>query len=52
MMKHRVCLFGLCLICLLPALRIFADEDCDQALKEAGVAYKAENYSKAKNLYD
>lgn len=52
MMKHRVCLLGLCLICLLPALRIFADEDCDQALKEAGVAYKAENYSKAKNLYD
>jgi len=41
-----------CLICLLPVVPVQADEDCDQALREAKTAYNAGNYSKAKSLYD
>lgn len=41
-----------CVICVIFAMPMRADEDCDLALRDAKNAYNAGEYSKAKKLYD
>lgn len=48
-MKRLYLLCALTCLCYIAAL---ADEDCDQAVYEAKIAYNAGNYAKAKSLFD
>ena len=48
-MKRLYLLCALSCFCYIAAL---ADEDCDQAVYEAKIAYNAGNYAKAKSLFD
>ncbi len=48
-MKRLYLLCALSCLCYIAAL---ADEDCDQAVYEAKIAYNAGNYAKAKSLFD
>lgn len=41
-----------CIILLVLSVPIYADDDCDQTLREAKTAYNAGEYTKAKKLYD
>ena len=49
-MKHL--LYSLCCVCalLLGSVTVYADEDCDQSLREARQAYNAGQYQRAKDL--
>ena len=49
-MKHF--LYSLCCVCalLLGSVTVYADEDCDQSLREARQAYNAGQYQRAKDL--
>lgn len=44
-------LFGCC-VGLVTSVQLYADEDCDYALKEAKSAYNAGNYTQAKALFE
>ena len=50
-MKRNL-LIVLCGIMLMPFVSMYADEDCDETLKEAKKAYNAGEYAKAKKYYD
>lgn len=49
---HKFISICVCIACLALPIQMFADEDCDLALREAKTAYNAGEYSKAKKLYD
>ena len=51
-MKRNVVALSFCIISVILSAPMYADEDCDLALREAKTAYNAGEYTKAKKLYD